>query len=356
MLRVAVLDDHPAVLAGLQRLLVSTPDLQPVAAVHSAQELLRQLDRSRPDVVVADYDLARGDGLSLCQALKERVMSPAVVIYSAYAGPGLAISARIAGADALVDKRSPANELLDAVRRAGAGQTDLPAASAEHQEAAIARLAPGDVPIAAMLLAGTSHQGIAETLATDRGDIVRRVRRIVGQLRPTAAPRPTADAYCRRCHATFDRPFPEPYGAICPRCVADGDIVSLQDARPQGLTLRSATAGQRTAYVASEANDLIARRSTCLSPVVTVPVLDGPAVEGLPHDDGGFLTIDQHGRVLGAPDVYAAGDMTSAPIKHRSVACQRPIRPPMRSPLSPASRSSREHVAAQLVGPARDMT
>lgn len=121
-------------------------------------------------------------------------MSPAVVIYSAYAGPSLAISARIAGADALVDKRSRANELLDAVRRVGAGETDLPAASAEHQEAAIARLAPDDVPIAAMLLARTSHQAIAETLATDRRDVVSRVRRIVGQLRPTAAPRPTADA------------------------------------------------------------------------------------------------------------------------------------------------------------------
>lgn len=251
MLRVAVLDDHPAVLTGLQRLLVSTPDLEPVAAAHSAQELLRELDRSHPDVVVADYDLARGDGLSVCQALKERVLSPAVVIYSAYAGPGLAISARIAGADALVDKRSPANELLDAVRRAGAGETDLPAISAEHQEAAIARLAPDDVPVAAMLLAGTSHHAIAETLATDRRDVVSRVRRIVGQLRPTAAPRATADAYCRRCHATFDRPFPQPYGAICPSCMVEGDIVTLQDFQPPARTLRVATSAQRRPHAAS---------------------------------------------------------------------------------------------------------
>lgn len=56
--------------------------------------------------------------------------------------------------------------------------------------------------------------------------------------------------------------------------------------------------------------------------VVTVPVLDGPAIDGLPHDDDGFLGIDRHGRVQGARDVYAAGDVTSAPIKHRSIACQ----------------------------------
>lgn len=231
MLRVAVLDDHPAVLAGLQRLLDSTPDLQSVAIADSAQQLLRQLDEARADVVVLDYDLARGDALKLCQALKERVRPPAVVIYSAYAGPRLAIAARIAGADALVDKRSPASELLDVVRRAAAGRSRLPEVSADQQAAAISRLAPDDVPVASMLLAGTSHQGIAETLATDRRDVVRRARRIVGRLRPTMPRTPMADGYCRRCHATFERPFPRPYGAICPDCLADGDIITLT-ARP----------------------------------------------------------------------------------------------------------------------------
>lgn len=227
MLRIAVLDDHPAVLAGLQRLLDSTADLKPVAAATSAEQLSRDPDASRADVVVVDYDLGRGDGLSVCQAFKERVRPPAVVIYSAYAGPTLAISARIAGADALVDKRAPASELLDAIRRAAVGAGHIPDVPPDLQQAAISRLSPGDVPVASMLLAGTSHQGIAETLATDRRDVVRRVRRIVGRLRPLAAPAPTADAYCRRCDAIFDRPFPRPYGAICPDCLADGDIITL---------------------------------------------------------------------------------------------------------------------------------
>jgi DNA-binding NarL/FixJ family response regulator len=227
MLRVAVLDDHPAVLVGLQRLLDSTTDLQSVAIADSAQQLLRQLDGVRADVVVLDYDLARGNGLKLCQTLKELVRPPAVVIYSAYAGPRLAIAARIAGADALVEKRAPASELLDAVRRAAAGRSSLPEVSADQQDAAISRLAPDDVPVASMLLAGTSHQGIAETLATDRRDVAHRARRIVGRLRPTMRRTRIGDGYCRRCHATFERPFPQPYGAICPDCLADGDIITL---------------------------------------------------------------------------------------------------------------------------------
>lgn len=227
VVRVALLDDHPAVLAGLQRLLDSTPDLEAVSVNDDAPQLLREIDGARPDVVVLDYDLARGDGLTLCQTLKARVRPPAVLIYSAYAGPGLAISSRLAGADALVDKRAPAGELIETIRRVAAGESVTPEVASDAQQAAMARLAADEVPVASMLLAGTSHQGIAEALATDRRDVVHRVRRIVAQLRPTGCAPTAGDTYCRRCRTTFDRPLPQPYGALCPDCIADGDIVTL---------------------------------------------------------------------------------------------------------------------------------
>lgn len=234
MLRVALLDDHPAVLAGLQRLLDSTPDLEAVAVTDNAPQLLRELDAARPDVVVLDYDLARGDGLTLCQTLKARVRPPGVVVYSAYAGPALAISSRLAGADALVDKRAAASELIETIRRVAAGESIVAEVPPDVQHAAVQKLAPDDVPVASMLLAGTSHQGIAEALATDRRDVVHRVRRIVGQLRPTGrAALGAGDAYCRRCSRRFELPLPQPYGSICPVCVAEGDIVTLT-APPDG--------------------------------------------------------------------------------------------------------------------------
>jgi hypothetical protein len=41
------------------------------------------------------------------------------------------------------------------------------------------------------------------------------------------------DAYCRVCQATFEKPLPQPYGAICPDCFAGGHIVTLTDAPPR---------------------------------------------------------------------------------------------------------------------------
>jgi sulfide:quinone oxidoreductase len=56
--------------------------------------------------------------------------------------------------------------------------------------------------------------------------------------------------------------------------------------------------------------------------VITLPRLEGPAVQGLPADARGFVPVDRHGRVQGVPDVYAAGDATHFPIKQGGLACQ----------------------------------
>jgi sulfide:quinone oxidoreductase len=56
--------------------------------------------------------------------------------------------------------------------------------------------------------------------------------------------------------------------------------------------------------------------------VVTVPVLAGPSIGGLPYDATGFLKVDAHGRVAGAPGVFAAGDATDFDIKQGGIACQ----------------------------------
>jgi sulfide:quinone oxidoreductase len=56
--------------------------------------------------------------------------------------------------------------------------------------------------------------------------------------------------------------------------------------------------------------------------VVTLPLLRGPALAGLPRDADGFLPVDAHGAVRGVPDVYAVGDATDFPIKQGGLATQ----------------------------------
>jgi sulfide:quinone oxidoreductase len=56
--------------------------------------------------------------------------------------------------------------------------------------------------------------------------------------------------------------------------------------------------------------------------VVTLPLLLGPGLPGLPSDSNGFIPADEHGRVPGWPDVFVAGDATTFPIKQGGIATQ----------------------------------
>jgi sulfide:quinone oxidoreductase len=56
--------------------------------------------------------------------------------------------------------------------------------------------------------------------------------------------------------------------------------------------------------------------------VIALPAMEGPAVSGIPADDGGFIPVDGYCRVRGLDDVYAAGDGTNFPIKQGGLATQ----------------------------------
>jgi sulfide:quinone oxidoreductase len=56
--------------------------------------------------------------------------------------------------------------------------------------------------------------------------------------------------------------------------------------------------------------------------VVALPQLVGPDISGLPSDGGGFIPIDEYGRVRGLDRVWAAGDGADYPLKQGGVAAQ----------------------------------
>ena len=63
-------------------------------------------------------------------------------------------------------------------------------------------------------------------------------------------------------------------------------------------------------------------RSIPADHVVAMARLEGRHVPGIPSDADGFVPVDDHCRVLGIEDVYAAGDMTSFPLRHGGIASQ----------------------------------
>jgi DNA-binding NarL/FixJ family response regulator len=179
---IVILDDHAAVRMGLERLLGREPGFTVVAALEEGRQLRAVATREDVDVLVLDHAPARGDGLALCQRVKQGPRPPAVLLYSAYAGSGMMVRAAIAQADALVSKAEPVSGLLEAIRRIARGERLVPRPPRELLEATTARLDADDAPLVAMLVNGATVDDIAGTLAVGHQEVVRRARRIVGRL------------------------------------------------------------------------------------------------------------------------------------------------------------------------------
>jgi DNA-binding NarL/FixJ family response regulator len=192
--RVAVLDDHPAVRAGVAAILGPKPDLVLVGSAADEEELWPLLRRARPSVVVLDLHHPGRDGLTLCLQIKRGLHPPAVVLYSATTTPAeLVVAAAVAGADAVVRKSATARELVEAIR-AAAEAPDAPApVSAQMRAEAAARLDPADHAVLAMRLAGDSPAAIGAMLGLTVAAVADRIREIVARLMP-ADLMPSAEA------------------------------------------------------------------------------------------------------------------------------------------------------------------
>jgi DNA-binding NarL/FixJ family response regulator len=185
--RIAVIDPQPAVRAGLSMLLSTEPGLVPVGAAAGAHDGAELAERLRPDVVLLEPHLLDGDGLGLCRRLRAAVDAPRVVLYAGDADPALALLARVAGADGLVDKAAQPVELFDAIRVVARGGSSLPPVDPAELEAAALRIDPEDLALLAMLADRTPAADVADTLHLDRRLMGRRVERLLGRLRARSA-------------------------------------------------------------------------------------------------------------------------------------------------------------------------
>ena len=177
MTRVVVIDPQPAVRAGLAMLLRTEPGLVPVGAAMGAHDGLELASRQRPDVVILDPQLLDG------RRLRALDPAPRVVLYSAGGDPSLPVTARVAGADGLVDKAAPAEELFEAIRMVARGASALPPLDREQLDLAAHRVDSEDLALLAMLVDRTEPADVAATLRMDKRKLSGRIERVLGRLR-----------------------------------------------------------------------------------------------------------------------------------------------------------------------------
>ncbi|MFT3866272.1 MAG: response regulator [Solirubrobacterales bacterium] len=183
--QIVLLDDQPAVRAGIRAVVSSEPDLQLVGAATGEAQLWTLLGPARPDVVVLDL-LHHGQiGLNLCLEIRRQPDPPAVVIYSESNESQVVVAAAIAGAAAVVGKESPTATLIEVIRAIARDPRTTPPVTLEMQRQAAGRLEADDLPILSMRLAGEPADEIGRVLGLSPAAMAVRLARMVDRLKPT---------------------------------------------------------------------------------------------------------------------------------------------------------------------------
>ncbi|MDH5313411.1 MAG: response regulator transcription factor [Actinomycetota bacterium] len=124
-MRVVVADDHPIVRQGLVALLANEPDIEVVADVADGRAAVSAVLAEEPDVVLMDLRMPEMDGVEATRAVRARRPGVAVLVVTTYDTDEAIVRAVEAGAAGYMLKDSPTDALVDAVRRAAAGETVL---------------------------------------------------------------------------------------------------------------------------------------------------------------------------------------------------------------------------------------
>lgn len=122
MIRVAIVDDHAVVRAGLRQFLAEDAELEIVAECASAREALAAVQRGGTDVMLLDLAMPDENGIDALQAIKAAAPALAVLVLSNYPAEHYALTLLRLGAAGYLTKDCDPEILLAAIHAVARGK------------------------------------------------------------------------------------------------------------------------------------------------------------------------------------------------------------------------------------------
>ncbi len=122
---IVIVEDNKGLRQQLVEIMKSSPDLDCLYAVHSAEEALARIPQHPPEIVVMDIKLPGMSGIDCLPLLKKAAPSVEILMLTIYEDAEDIFRALKAGASGYLLKSSPPGVIFDAIRDLRSGGTPL---------------------------------------------------------------------------------------------------------------------------------------------------------------------------------------------------------------------------------------
>ncbi len=173
IIRVLLVDDHPALRVGLHVLLEQAPDITVAGEVGNGREALARAEELQPDVIVLDCQLPEMEGAAVAEEIRRRGLPVRVLALSSYSDEQYVRAMLDAGAMGYLLKDEAPERIVAAVRAIAQGEGWFsPSIAAkvagmmrgQTDKTARAQLTPREREILHLVAAGKSNKEIASVL------------------------------------------------------------------------------------------------------------------------------------------------------------------------------------------------
>lgn len=181
-IRIAIADDHPIVLAGLEQLFKLEEDFEIVARCANGEEALEAVRTHLPDILILDLRMPDRSGLGVLRQMKDRQHPTRVVVLTAALDEDEVIEAIRLGARGVVLKEMAPRLLIQCVRKVFEGGQWLEKESVGRALEKIIRrgavspsaagsLTPRELEVVRLVAEGLRNKEIGERLMISEGTV-----------------------------------------------------------------------------------------------------------------------------------------------------------------------------------------
>ena len=132
MIRIAIIDDHALVRAGLRQFFSEQTDMQVIAEASSGRAAVDIVRAGSADVVLLDISMPDQSGVEALAAIKARAPDLPVLVFSGFPEEHYATTLLRQGASGYLNKDCEPDEILKAVRTLARGRRYISAGVAEQ--------------------------------------------------------------------------------------------------------------------------------------------------------------------------------------------------------------------------------